>query len=222
MNPGMGALPSHTTALTLVSWNIHGLGGKRHYCESLLAGPADILVLQETWLTPGAQRAFGARCIADVRRPISHTGRQGQAGIMVLARNAHIASALMVLESDRKGRWVTLLLNRTIRICVAYFPPGDTALDRQLFDLMQRLEESAHAFEQTVLIGDLNAPHPDFNCARSEPRGTALVQHLAESLWQYEAPHEGRHSTTNNCPDMALFIGGTITPYRVWEDFVST
>ena len=200
--------------------NIQGLYGKQEEVDGFMEEEdIDIMCLVESWLTPGANHKFEPTTIADVRMPIAEQGRQGQCGILVVARNRNIADQVVVLHKDKEGRYCVLEIG-TERLVVCYFPPRPE-LDAAMFTMFEDLQTTAPLYEQTTVVGDLNAKHVSMGSRANNGRGRALHHLLENSAWHAPEPTIGNHTTPNNRPDHVIHLGGEIHEYQICEEIVT-
>lgn len=201
--------------------NIQGIAGKEEYIEWLMHNHHfDVLCLVETWMTPGANHRFRPTTIADVRQPISETGRQGQGGILIIGRTIAVKDQVRLSATDIAKRHCTLAIGST-RLVVCYHAPRPE-IDAELFTMLEHLHATADQYAQTIVAGDVNAKHPALGSTGTNPRGNALKALVDESRWSAELPMEGRFTTQNQQPDQVLVLGDPVVRFVVMNDVATT
>ena len=211
----------HQRFLRIGFQNIQGMGGAAEYVKRLMKEQElDLLCVVETWMTPGANNPFKNLSVADVRQPLAAQGRQGQEGIMVIARNLHILQEVRLEATIMNNRAVIVVVDG-IRMVFTYLPPRP-ALDDQLQQLVDSLEETTNQYRGTLIVGDINAKHRWFESASTNQRGTWLERLHEETDWMVAKPVEGHHTTNNNRPDHIIQRGMEVVDFRVLEEIVTT
>lgn len=170
---------ANPAVLRAVNWNGRSIHSKQmEFFDFAERHNIDVAIVTETWLRPNVSFLHPNFCCIRLDRPTSDdVGRGG--GVLIAVRKGlkfkQVNVATKVIEAT--GISITAGANQ-IHFIAAYFP-GARRCDWSQFrrDIRTMVNRSDPFF----VVGDFNARHRFWNCAKSNKAGTILHQEAARS-----------------------------------------
>ena len=179
--------------MLVTSWNVQGLRHKTEAIQGIVNDDGiDVLCIQEHWLPPDVQIPFlnTIGITYDYQRGIlpSNSGRRARGGIAVLV-SSKIANNTTLVDANQHYIHVKI---DDIDLFNVYFPPS--ASDNDLIEFLDHIDSLVES--KVVVVGDFNARLGPFaNDTATNPRGRAMLKHMAEASYFLQTPSRGRFTS---------------------------
>lgn len=193
--------------MKILSWNVNGIRAvvQKGFLEVLEHERPDVVCLQET-------KAFIDQLPKEIEalgyHIVWHTGtRPGYAGTAVLCKQqpTHTTSVFQGFPMFHEDGRLTEVVFDSIRIINGYFPNGGTRADGTemlsyklgFYDaLTTYLQQTAHLYTATIIVGDCNIAHTEIDIARPKENQTSI------GFLPIERERFGRFLQENNLVDV--------------------
>ncbi|GLV46068.1 hypothetical protein CBL_05154 [Carabus blaptoides fortunei] len=199
--PKMNNIPINNDTLRLAFFNANGINRqKQELTEFINQYNLDVIFINETHLKAGDRLKLANFTV--YRHDRQH-GPGGGTAIIVKRQLTHYETHVQQLTNlEATSIEIQTPNTRPLRLISVYNPPDKDILSSDLDHILD-------GTTPTIVAGDLNAKHRNWNCRVGNKRGRALNQYVNNHNLQVIAPPEYTHYTYNgNLPgilDIAIF-----------------
>lgn len=161
----MSPHPRHAST-NILNWNANGIRSKTSELLALMeATKSRVALICETHLQPGHQLRLANHAVYRTDRP----GGNAHGGTAVIVHNSLVHEEIELPKLHRLEATGVLLhtAKGLLRVIAVYSPPGWPIVELDVEALLD-------SRQPTLVAGDLNAKHPDWNCQTTNPAGRKL------------------------------------------------
>lgn len=177
-------MPGHpkSTSINIINWNANGIRSRTSELLDLMASTdSSVALVCETHLQPGHQLRLTNHTVYRTDRP----GGKAFGGTAVIVRNTVRHEELVLPELYRlEATGVCLHTAKgPLRVIAVYSPPQALIIELDIEALLD-------TDQPTIIAGDLNAKHPDWNSPTANPAGRKLRAHSMREGFRISGPTE--------------------------------